>query len=90
MSRFRFRLLFLLLVLILLLASLVFGFLTYWLGAERPHAGPAGSGQGRAPLLHPAQLLVPGDRSLPGQADGCIPLNPFVLSTKGLLVEVDG
>jgi len=90
MSRFRFRILFLLLVLILLLASLVFGFLTYWLDAERPRSGPAGSGQGGGPLLCPTELLVPGDRSLPGQAHGCIPLNPFVLSTKGLLVEVDG
>jgi hypothetical protein len=80
MSRFRFSILFLLLVLILLLASLVFGFLTYWLGTEGPHSGPTGSGQGGAPLLYPRKLPVPGDRSLPGQADRCIPLNPLLTS----------
>lgn len=46
MGHFRFRVVFILLVLILLVVSLVFGLLTYWLGAEGPPA-PAPS-QGNA------------------------------------------
>lgn len=83
MLRFRFRVLFLLLVLILLLASLVFGLLTYWLGAEGPSSKPVGGGQGRAPLLYLAELLVPGERSAPGQVDGCFLLDPFVEERRG-------